>query len=144
MEWEFWEAAVIHQPSPGILEFLNFLDSKDIKKAVLSNASYSSETLMMDLAKHHLKDHFAFVMSSAEYGIRKPNPMIFEAAIKKMGFSPHEIWFAGDRLDNDIAGARNAGIVPVWYNHRNLSNDIGCPCLEISNWQDLQQIIEYL
>lgn len=144
MEWEFWDAAVIHRPYPGLSEFLDFLDNRGIMKAVLSNASVSSVTLISDLAKYNLKQHFSFVMSSAEYGIRKPNPMLFEAAIKKMSFPPPDIWFVGDRLDNDIAGARNSGIVPVWYNHRNLSNDTGCPCLEISNWQDLQQVIENL
>jgi putative hydrolase of the HAD superfamily len=144
MEWEFWEAAVKHRPSPGLTDFLYFLDNRGIMKAVLSNASVSSATLISDLATHHLKGHFSFIMSSSEYGIRKPNPMLFEAAIKKMGFPPHDIWFAGDRLDNDIAGARNSGLFPVWYNHRKLANDTDCPCLEINNWQDLKQVIENL
>jgi putative hydrolase of the HAD superfamily len=144
MEREFWEAAVVHHPSPGISGFLDFLDTQGIIKAVLSNASVCRETLTKDLSKYHLDRYFAFVMSSAEYGIRKPNPMLFEAAIKKMGIFPHEIWFAGDRLDNDIIGARNSGLFPIWYNYRNLTNDTGCHYLEIRNWQDLQQIIQNL
>lgn len=42
--------------------------------------------------------------------IGKPEPILFEMAIRKMGLSPHEVLMVGDRLDTDIKGARQAGL----------------------------------
>jgi putative hydrolase of the HAD superfamily len=139
MEREFWKAAVVHRPSEGLTEFLDWLESCGIKTGILSNVSFSGSVLMEDLAKHHLAHRFSFLVASSDYGIRKPNPRIFEVAIKKMGFPASEIWFVGDRLDNDIQGAIVAGLFPAWFNLRGIANQEGLPCLEFRTWQDLRE-----
>jgi putative hydrolase of the HAD superfamily len=53
-------------------------------------------------------------MVSAEYAVRKPQALLFDTAAARLGFAPQEIWFVGDRLDTDIAGARAAGMTAVW------------------------------
>ncbi|UCF09430.1 MAG: HAD-IIA family hydrolase [Candidatus Bipolaricaulota bacterium] len=40
----------------------------------------------------------------------KPNVAAFEAALCVLGISPNEVVVVGDRLETDIAGARNAGL----------------------------------
>ena len=48
-----------------------------------------------------------------EAGARKPAPAIFAQALALVGASPDEAIHVGDSLDEDIAGARAAGIEPV-------------------------------
>lgn len=43
--------------------------------------------------------------------IGKPEPFLFERAMQVMGTKPHETMAVGDRLETDIQGAHNAGIL---------------------------------
>ena len=70
-----------------------------------------------------LPEHaFEFVIASSDYGVRKPDPLIFRAALSKAGLSPEEVWFCGDQIDADVFGAQAAGIFPVWYEERTIPN----------------------
>lgn len=44
----------------------------------------------------------------------KPNVAFFENLVAVSGHERHEIAYVGDRLDNDIAPAAEAGLVTVW------------------------------
>ncbi len=41
--------------------------------------------------------------------IGKPQPILFEIALERLGIKPHEALMVGDRLETDIAGGQNAG-----------------------------------
>jgi putative hydrolase of the HAD superfamily len=56
-----------------------------------------------------LIDFLDGVVTSAEVGIRKPDPQIFATALALAGCSPDEAFHVGDGTD-DVAGARAAGI----------------------------------
>lgn len=143
MEREFWDAVVVHRPSEGLFETLDILDAVGIKTGILSNTGWSGDVLVEDLAKHNLAHRFSFVMSSADYGIRKPHRQIFEVAAKKMGLFPEDIWFVGDSLDYDVAGAINARLFPVWYNPKNQVNT-GYECLQVRSWREFGEKVEEL
>ena len=144
MEKEFWRAATFYKPLDGIREVLDILAVNDIKAGILSNTSFSGAVLEEDLAKHDLAHRFSFVISSADYGFRKPSWRIFDVAVKKMALPPEDIWFAGDMLDYDIAGAISAGLFPVWYNAKNMPGRDGLDCCEIEHWLELRDKIETL
>jgi len=50
------------------------------------------------------------VVTSAETGVRKPDPAIFTAALNLAGCGPDEALHVGDTVAEDIAGAGAAGI----------------------------------
>ncbi len=50
------------------------------------------------------------VVTSAEAGVRKPDPAIFTAALNLAGCGPDEALHVGDTVAEDIAGAGAAGI----------------------------------
>lgn len=54
------------------------------------------------------------VVTSAEVGIAKPAPELFEAALAAAGVAPGEAIHVGDSLAEDVEGAAAAGIRPVW------------------------------
>ena len=53
------------------------------------------------------------VVSSAEVGAAKPAPAVFAAALELAGAEPGEALHVGDSLDNDVEGARAAGLRAV-------------------------------
>ena len=54
---------------------------------------------------------------SAGVGVGKPDVKIFRMAEEKWGMKPENTFMIGDSLENDIAGAKNAGWKTIWMNH---------------------------
>jgi putative hydrolase of the HAD superfamily len=50
------------------------------------------------------------VVTSADVGVAKPAPAVFERALEVAGVEPGEAVHVGDSLSNDVEGARAAGI----------------------------------
>jgi putative hydrolase of the HAD superfamily len=59
------------------------------------------------------------VCISSEIGWRKPSPKFFEAICHSAGVPPDNIVFVGDDFENDIEGALQAGLRPVWLRPEN-------------------------
>ena len=57
--------------------------------------------------------HVDFVGSSARWGVAKPEPAFFARLIAEAGAPPEKIAYVGDRVDNDILPALDAGLVAV-------------------------------
>jgi putative hydrolase of the HAD superfamily len=66
------------------------------------------------LARDGLDRYFDVWAISAEVGVDKPDPRIFEHALTEAGVSPERSVMVGDRLDNDIAAAKRHGMRAVW------------------------------
>jgi putative hydrolase of the HAD superfamily len=62
------------------------------------------------LARVGLAELLDGVVTSAVAGARKPDPAIFAAALEVAGCEPGEALHVGDTKDEDIRGARDAGI----------------------------------
>lgn len=144
MEREFWNAAVIYSPSEGIFDVLDLLDRHQIKTGILSNSSFRGVVLEEELAKHNLAHRFSFLISSIDYGFRKPHRRLFQVAVRKMNLEPQDIWFVGDSLEYDIRGAIDSGLYPVWYNPENKPDQIDGEYLVVRSWQEFQGKIEAL
>ena len=141
LELGFWDASVTTHAIPGARETLDMLCAAGVSAAVLSNASFSATVIRHDLAKHGLADHLAFVMVTADYVVRKPNALLFDVAATRLGVAPNEIWFVGDRLDTDIAGAKAAGMTGVWFQPPNaLPSDL--PDLTVQDWAEFRARFE--
>ena len=70
-----------------------------------------------------LEGYFAFVVFSQDVQIEKPNQRIFEITAQRAGCELAEMLHVGDSLENDVAGARNAGAHSVWLNREGEPND---------------------
>jgi HAD superfamily hydrolase (TIGR01549 family) len=141
LEKEFWKAACNYVPAPGICSLLDMLQANQIKTGIISNSIFSASTLTKELEKHNLARYFQFIMSSADYGIRKPHKAIFQIAVKKMGLEESAIWFVGDKPEYDIKGALDAGLNPVWYNWQDKPGTIDGDYLEIKSLDELKSEI---
>jgi FMN phosphatase YigB (HAD superfamily) len=97
---------------PGMLEDLA---RRSIRRAVVSNSSFTADTIRRTLAGLGVLDRLEFVVSSADYGVRKPHPAIFEAALARLGLAAGEAWFAGDNVAYDLKGGLAAGMFTVLF-----------------------------
>jgi putative hydrolase of the HAD superfamily len=84
--------------------------SRGQRLVVVSNWDVSLHAVLRALGLEALLDG---IVTSAEAGARKPAPEIFQQALALAGTEPGETVHVGDSLDEDVAGARNAGIEPV-------------------------------
>lgn len=65
-------------------------------------------------ALHALELGVDFIATSHQWGVSKPDPRFFEEVLKATAAEPARIAYVGDRLDNDVAPARAAGMHPVF------------------------------
>jgi HAD superfamily hydrolase (TIGR01549 family) len=54
------------------------------------------------------------IAASARWGVEKPSPAFFARVIAEMGVAPAEIAYVGDRVDNDVVPAADAGMVSIF------------------------------
>ena len=78
-----------------------------LRLVVVSNWDMSLRTVLERCGLAGLLDG---VVSSAEAGARKPDPAIFAAALEIAGCGPGEALHVGDTPEEDVEGARAAGI----------------------------------
>ena len=92
-----------------------------------------------------LESYFQFVVFAQDYGIQKPDPRLFEIAIERAGCTKRQLLHVGDSFQNDIVGAKQAGIKSVWLNrHREDKKTKEQPDFEISSLRELIKILESL
>lgn len=142
VERVFWRAATSWQPEPDVENILEILRDKDIPMGIVSNAAFCGNTLLWEVEQQGLADYFRFLMSSADYWVRKPHPLLLETAAAKLGFTPADIWYVGNSPQYDIAAAHNAGMGAVWYNRLDDPLDGPDPHVEIKNWREFLELVE--
>jgi putative hydrolase of the HAD superfamily len=82
--------------------------------ALITNGA--SDLQREKLAASELGGKFAAVVVSAEFGIGKPDPTIFEHALAQLGADKRDAVMVGDSVDRDVDGAVAAGLRGVWIN----------------------------
>ena len=60
-----------------------------------------------------VRPHVDLVASSERWGVEKPSPEFFARIVSESGFEAGELAYVGDRVDNDVAPARAAGMLAV-------------------------------
>lgn len=96
---------------------LQALRAMGYRLAMISNAADDANTQVL-VDKLGARPYLEFILSSAAQGVRKPNPVIFFAALQRLGVPAHRAVMVGDTLGADILGARNAGIFSIWITRR--------------------------
>ncbi len=65
-----------------------------------------------------LASRFEAIVVSSEVGVEKPAPGIFQILINRLGCSPDRVMHVGDSPEEDVAGARAAGLWAVRLDRR--------------------------
>ena len=95
-------------------ELLRELRSRH-RLAVVSNFDYTP-TARLVLEREGVADLFETIVISDEVGWRKPKPVIFELALRRLAIGAGDALFVGDRADIDVVGAQGVGMASAWIN----------------------------
>ncbi len=74
---------------------------------------------------------FEAIVVSADVGLRKPNPAIFERMTAMLALDAGEILFVGDTPAHDVAGSKRAGMHAAWINRHGIALPDGTPAPDI-------------
>lgn len=115
-EHRAWEPA--RQLGSTTHALLESLRARGLKLGLVSNAFDPAWLLRRDLEEMGLAERLDMSLFSSELGKRKPHPAIFERALELLEVEPERALFVGDRLREDVGGARAAGMRTVqalWF-----------------------------
>jgi len=77
-----------------------------------------SDVQYLKLKNSGIIKYFSTVTTSEEVGVKKPNPIIFNTALKKAKTKASTSLMIGDTFDADILGAERVGMKTMYYNYR--------------------------
>ncbi|MDT8305592.1 MAG: HAD-IA family hydrolase [Anaerolineae bacterium] len=100
---------------PGAADLLRELKRRGIPLGLVADGRPG--TYRNVLGHHGLYDLFDAVAVSEEVGAEKPDPRIFEQALRQLGIAPEEygrVIMVGNHLERDVKGANRLGLISVW------------------------------
>lgn len=100
---------------PESLKVLEEL-GQEYKICLVTNTYYQSLNNLDKKFKLH--KYFDVIVPSYEVGVIKPNPLIFEYALHKLGVKPQEAVMVGDNLRDDVQAAEAIGMRAVLVDRR--------------------------
>jgi putative hydrolase of the HAD superfamily len=123
---------------PNTIEMLEDLKSRGKKLHIITNGF--SEVQHLKLKKSNLEPYFDIVMCSDTIGFNKPEPAIFNEALKQAGARAQSAIMIGDHLEADVLGAHRVGMQGVLFDpkreHKNLRS--------VKRIEDLMEIPELI
>ncbi len=109
--WLWYEPlSKIATVEPDIKETLTRLKNSGLKLGILSNTFVSSDSLEKHIQQAGILDFFEKRLYSYEFDFRKPDTRIFRIAAERIGQTPDNILFVGDRINTDIKPAIKVGM----------------------------------
>ncbi|HEX2089060.1 MAG TPA: HAD family hydrolase [Actinomycetota bacterium] len=96
--------------TPDVMSTLEDLHARGYRMGLVSNLSLRPALVRQDLDRLGLARFLEATVFSSEIGYRKPDPRIFQTALERLESDPAETVFVGDRLLDDISGARAVGM----------------------------------
>ncbi len=98
----------------GVLEALQFLKVRGVRISCVTNGrDFFQRNKIKALG---LDKYFEVIVTSGELSIKKPDPYIFETAIKKLGATYDQAVFIGDNLKADMIPSKSLGMSTIWVN----------------------------
>jgi putative hydrolase of the HAD superfamily len=98
---------------PAVLRALEALREQGYRLGLVSNVALLPDHMREDLDRLGIGALLDATVFSSEVGTRKPDPRIFAEALQRIGSQASETVFVGDRLYDDVGGARAAGMRTV-------------------------------
>ena len=105
--WTHFGSADAWQPAPGTQHALDALAERRIALGIVSNFDQRLRPLLAALDLH---EPFDAITTPAEAGAAKPERRIFDVCLKRLGKGAHRALYVGDDPEEDVAGARAAGL----------------------------------
>ncbi len=106
----------------GTYDILEYLEPK-YELHIITNGFEEAQTKKIE--KANLRSYFKTVTNSEMAGVKKPNPKIFNHALKLAEADPENSIMIGDNIEADVQGAIDVGMQAVLFDYanRNISSN---------------------
>jgi len=101
---------------PTLAELMDFCSGRNVKLFVTSNWDFRLPQILKGLG---VASFFQETITSAQVGFEKPSEKIFHYLVSAAGCPPSRILHVGDRIKDDVRGAREAGLQAALYRRDN-------------------------
>jgi HAD superfamily hydrolase (TIGR01549 family) len=93
-----------------------------------------------ELNEYGIGEFFDFSLAAGEVNMYKPEPGIFEHALRRVKLSAKEVIYVGDNYYADVIGAQRAGLRPVLYDPMGVFPEADSPT--IKSFDELNSILK--
>jgi putative hydrolase of the HAD superfamily len=133
--------AIRFRPYDDAVPALEALRRRGLTLVCVSNWDCSLSAV---LERCGLGDPLDRILTSAATGARKPDPAIFRTALEAAGCAPTEALHVGDTPEEDLEGARAAGVRALLLDRAAPSNGggAGTPEPRIASLHEIEQYLE--
>lgn len=129
----------------GVVDTLKNLNSKYIIGLISNTGVTPGKIIKKVMEKYDILKYFQTTIFSDEIGYYKPSEILFQEALKHLKSKPEESIHIGDLLHTDVKGAKDNGMLSIWFNDMNqkMQSDI-IPDFEVKNMREIIKIINSL
>lgn len=120
----------------GTLDVLQYLKPK-YQLHIITNGFQEAQLKKMNSSA--ITSFFKTITNAEVAGVKKPNPIIFDYALKIAKAEPNESIMIGDNYEADVLGALNVGYDAIFFNYRNDETEP-----HIKQIRHLSQLKQYL
>ena len=114
------------RPYQILCELPGVLKESGVFVGLISNADAESTKIRMH--ELGLEGVFDVVVNPETFGVKKPNPLVFQKTLEALGTTADKAVMIGDRHDRDVQPARDAGLsaIHIWFGSVDKKDDILC------------------
>jgi len=116
----------------------------DLKQAgyIMAVLSNRDKPFQETLDTHRISEFFDFSVAAGEVNSFKPDPGLFEHALKRASLTAQEAIYVGDNYFADVVGSRRAGLTPVLYDPVGIFPE--ADCTTIKSFDELNSAIKVI
>lgn len=132
---------------PDTLAAFGWLEQRGTAMGCVTNTILLEEAIAELLERLGLRRYLRSMVVSSNTDFRKPHESLFRRALEDLGVAPHEALFVGDRLIDDISGAKAIGMRAVLthqYRQEPLAGAKVAPDGVLQRLAELPELIERL
>jgi HAD superfamily hydrolase (TIGR01509 family) len=135
------------RPDEPNLDVLRELRALGLRIGLVSNAHFLPTLMHEDIDRLGITPYIDVAVFSSELGVRKPHPAIFRHVLDALDIPPAQAIFVGDRLRDDIGGAKKLGMHAVLtrqFRHEEIIPELPRPDRVIDRLPDLLPFVHQL
>jgi HAD superfamily hydrolase (TIGR01549 family) len=145
------DQAIVHYISPldaevvaygDTVETLDALREQGHKIGLISNTMWPGQFHRQEMVRFNLLPYFDLALFSADAGIWKPQPGIYQRVIDALGVTAAEAVYVGDSPEHDIVGAHAAGMRGIYKRNAKFPLDDIHPDAEIAHLSELPDLVK--
>jgi putative hydrolase of the HAD superfamily len=139
VKWHAVHYPAAFRPDPVMSKMIRRMMRVGIEFGIVTNGPPFQKDKVVALGLDKLA---SCILISMEFGAAKPDPAIFNEALRQLGASSEETLFVGDSPAADIDGARKAGMDTAWLSHgRKWPPELRPPTHTLARFAELQKVL---